>query len=557
MNKILAVDLLAGIKSFSDQHLKPFQLQINILAWLLLITYGFQAFNLLLAGDDWVYIHFAGIHNAIAVRMGRWLRVLIWDMPSNNTFAPAFTLGVGLFFLAFSSWLAAHFIRMSTNWANFFFCALFLVFPIWAEPLSFKGLQVSYTLAVAFSVGYGAVALTIARRLATKGVANKPRLLCSFLGAGMLTSLGPSIHQGSMFFGAMIFGLGLMNDWVNQASIINLRTVLRSYASTIVFVVMLGMVFYVGEVGLSTWLLGVEPSHGGAHYSVVGGNIDSIDSLLRNVARMKRYLAVFLFHGQHLFPAFLKYLFLVALFFLILTLAVKGDQKSDKKGSVIRTASLFCILAVLFLVPWSLGIVRVSAPYRYNAIVGLAVLYAGVFAMLIEHGAPLVRSLAVFMATVLVVGFAFQHNVAATLMYVNNLRDYAVTQQIVTRIQSHAEYSKLPSKERRLPVIFVGKLSNLRGRPFTEFAAESTLMGGSIVKCGVYTCQPYRFPEIARLIQSTDTVFVSRNWQWPVLREDLKAKLRPLVHEAEVWPAESSVFPFENTFVVVFSKEEV
>ena len=64
--------------------------------FLCLIAYGFLAFNLTLAGDDWRMVHDNKDHYALFLNVGRWAAVGLWQIFYENRFAPAATLFAAL-----------------------------------------------------------------------------------------------------------------------------------------------------------------------------------------------------------------------------------------------------------------------------------------------------------------------------------------------------------------------------------------------------------------------------------------------------------------------------
>ena len=105
---------------------------------LAVVAYGFSAFNLILAGDDWEVYLDPDRQETWVVRLGRWMQSLIWQLFAGNTFAPTFTLGVLVTGLILGGVIAAVTIGLTRTWANFLFIGLFVLSPLWVEQINFE-----------------------------------------------------------------------------------------------------------------------------------------------------------------------------------------------------------------------------------------------------------------------------------------------------------------------------------------------------------------------------------------------------------------------------------
>jgi len=208
-------------------------------------------------------------------------------------------------------------------------------------------------------------------------------------------------------------------------------------------------------------------------------------------------------------------------------------------------------LALEFLIPWAIGIIRSPPMYRYNALMGLAFIYSLVFTFTIEHlKIPIIRFGLVFLAFLTLGVFAFQHNIAALSMYTTNQRDLAVATRILKRIEEHKDYLNL-AQDGRYTLVIIGRLNLRKIRPFAP-PRYPGVMGSSIVKCGVFNCQPDKVEWLFRQIESKHVDRKIILWDGLRKRKKFKERLIKRLQSIKPWPHPTSIFTIKDkdTFVL-------
>ena len=530
----------SAIASYAKQH-----------AWMLCMTclcyaaaYGYLAFNSTLAGDEWPFYYGGESVVRFPIQSGRWVHYA--SLLVMREFWPAFTVTIFVFLglLLLSLLILAHELGLKRAGAVW---ALFVIggtMPFWAEMVNFRNNHVG--------IGIGLVAATlsgvslwrsfVAWQAGSKFISGS---VCGRMALGsLLFSLAAASYQALLAISVMVPSLMLLQRVLRQVPPVQRYQDFLKIFGLLGLFVLFGALAYILQVKAALEITGIPPSKQ-ANYQLSGSLVSSVDELRMTLERAAKFIKVFLFNQHHLFSGWTKALFAASILCLI-TLCLRCAWASNH-----RLISLLTIaLALICLVgaPWALGVVRVPPSYRYNALVSNALLYGGVLALLIEHlrNPRLVRAATL---AALIMGFVFiaSQNNAAQITEANNLRDRALANRILLRIEMHPEYALL-SKTEMVKIIIQGRPPLSRSRPFkTKDAAPA--LSSSIIECDVSSCQINNLTWLLRGLQASEVNFQMTSVTW--LDPDQYAEVQPALREMSDWPAPGSLKIFDPTTILI------
>ena len=163
-----------------------------------LVAYGFSAFNLIVAGDDWFVLHEPSHEVDKFLSLGRWMAVLLWSLFFGGRFAPSVTVALLVTALIISAYASARILGIENRFHLFLFCAIWVFNPILAEQVNFKMNHVP--LAVGFLATV--LAFFLAKRVAvSEGKTNIGQVRHIFL-ASRITGLTPGQQPRFLLVGA-------------------------------------------------------------------------------------------------------------------------------------------------------------------------------------------------------------------------------------------------------------------------------------------------------------------------------------------------------------------
>ena len=544
---------------FYEQYIWRQRYLLIALFLLSLVVYGFNAFNFLVAGDDWWRVVTPDEADwRRFVKLGRWMNVIFRDVLFGERLVPSVSLFFCIAILILSGIVCSQLIGASTRFQSFIFSSLLILNPTLAEKLNYK----MNLVATGFGIAFSTIALYLAYRVvvAPKVQDSKLRTLTHALLASLFLALAAGVQQTLFIFCLMIFvgsGIFLVTTNMTVSSSGNsIGRLVGSYTA----ICALGLVQY---FLITKSLQAVFHVPEGRHYGLLSSLVSSGADMTRVWHRFGEYIDQFLFSDQHLWTKPAKFAFLGVLVLYVLTLlrwlaSRQGSSRSRKTGLLMLT-----ILAVcgLLIIPWSLGLIRVPNPYRYNALMGLLPLYPIVFTqtLSLSRSNPL-KACVALLAIVVVAQFAYYQGVASLATYSTNKRDQFVAERIITRIESHSEYKEL-SKFDQHHVILVGDLTSAEpeGPPFAHNTEKP--MDHSIVQCGVLNCQAKRFSTLVKLISypepTRNFVNFSGSSRLKAIIGELTASERQYLARtlryAKPWPAYEAIQFLRNTVWVVLS----
>lgn len=488
---------------------------------LCVVAYGTLAFNLDLHNDDWVAYWQTGFQYDWVVSLGRWLERFIWLIFDDNYFVPAFSLAFFLLCVWIFSFVTFRALEIEDNTALYIFTLIFAFSPILSEPLTYKIAQLDFAFALLFS----AVSFWYIKK-ASIAPTKKSAILPTVLGA-LFLSLTVSAYQP----------LALVV--LQLSTVLTMVMLLRKQKAItpIVFALtaLLGIAFYLLEIQWSLYFFDITLQEKGPY--AIGQTKTYFELFLV-------HLHHFLFEPQHLMPMVFKYLFLVTFGGLVLLLSFKS-----------RKVLMPLLFVLLLITPFLLSLIAGIMALRYNAMIGLALLYAFSFSLLylFVENTKLKRLLLAMSALIIFISI-FEQNKASTIRLANNQRDLAIAQRMVDRIESNEAFDTFLER-RILHLIVVGRtLTHLpHGRPFEEQNSEP--FGGSVINVDAFrNGNKVVFKSMFRLLGYSDKI-KTYIYNYPRFPKRFKQYgIEEKIKEAKPWPAPSSLIPFEKGYILVLKK---
>ncbi len=533
--RIKAFDLAQVGARWAGAYIGPYKFEALVGGFLAVLAYGAVAFTPSLAGDDWSALNEDRFQYDWAVRVGRWVQRILWAAFEDNRAMPVLTLTTMMGLLLFSALLLLKAMRLQRLSARTIFVAVFMVFPFWAEPVSFKMAHVNIGVGVFAAVLSG---LAMQRALAAWQTKHRRSLAMFLLWAILLFSIAVSCYQPMAAVVVMSFALTQLariyvapNDEATAGAPILL--------SMLILVPILGLALYTLEVQLARQLAGVSGvTHGS--YSMMASLVSSWAEMRQVLWRSGTVLTRFLTGAHHLFPRLPKFAFLAAVVALVWC-TFRAPQE--------RRPTLAILGMVLFISPWCLGLVRVpDNSFRYNALLPVALTYAGVFALAVEWvKLPFVRSLLQLMSVVSIALFVMQQNLASTTLAALNRRDFDIGSRMLARLES-APNAKRALNRDLIEVLPLGFLKVSARRPFRSSSVTGPL-SWSITECGVFNCQPGRLPQLFELLHSGPQHFVATTYA--ARSVEVQQEIDALRAAGAYWPASGAVRILSDGVVLV------
>jgi hypothetical protein len=249
-----------------------------------IVAYGFLAFNLILAGDDWMLIAEPDAMYDFNIRIGRWTNVVIWNLFFQNRFSPAFTLFACVSLLILSSLFLAHIVGARDPASVFMFSAALIFNPLLAEQLSFE----SNHLWFGFGVLFATIAAYISYRLVEKCLMGQslktiyPGILiaCFFLALSIGTQQSMLLFYFTIAAGSTLFVL------VEEGNNYPIRKSTTDSAKIYSIVGVAGLIIYflITKVIQEYYSL-FPPSEG--DYAIAGSLVSSREDLLFTLRNRK------------------------------------------------------------------------------------------------------------------------------------------------------------------------------------------------------------------------------------------------------------------------------
>ena len=473
---------------------------LMLLALPLVPAYGFAAFNLNLAGDDWA-VRAAGRKSGMAtfaLQLGRWGAWFIWKHLHLLELTPALSVVVAVSsLLGFGAVAGAMLGLHRDRWAYGAFVGMMTLSPVWAEAVAFRMSAFVLLAGLVMTAALLAAWLRCWRLWLRCGW--NGRLALGLLGAAGLFMLTAAIYQvlvllaAVMFWGAVLVDIHERREGENPG-----RALGRAFGAWAASSAG-GLAAYAGSVVLIFAVGDVKPMADDAYQ--LANNASTVSQLLDNVSVVGRHMAQFLFLPQHLGPLVLK-----APLWLggaVLAAAVMGLPLRRGRWGLAIVSAVF--LGLILLLPWAVGLLRGERAMRLNALLPLAAVMAlglGLPLLLTARSTAsqrVLRSVLAAGACLALFVSIHQHNVGQLVTHSLNRRDFAVAQRILERLEADPAYGSLGEA----PLMYLyGRMSFPgRGGPFNTPPVHGP-MDSSIVGVGILDQQTGRLPMLMQLLGS-------------------------------------------------------
>ncbi len=529
--------------------------ELVVLIVIIAAAYGLYFTNNLMMGDDWILLRgpFTDLQGGIG--KGRWLRELMRYVYDQGFPMPSITLALALIGCLVSARIQAAVIGLSTKFSIFSYMAIFVLYPMWTEPMMFsleRGTILVSMIAIALST---CLIIPIYERFMEKKFL--PGSVLLFVSA-LLFSIVAAGGQNFVFVGVetFLFALLLKTIEMQKNRSLNFK-LLAGHFITLTAVMIAGLVLYFLEFKFSLSFYQITEATG--NYSITSTLVSSWPALIETLNQFWSIFVRYFFLEQYFLPAFTKYIFLVFLVTIpvLFIFRLVANYNQSQREKVLSAGYFVFFWVLLLLTPWGIALIRNADhwnTYRYNAMLQLATFAAGVIAISLE----LIQrywwqKLVQILALILIVVYAFQINKASVIMYYNNQRDLAIAQRVLARIEMLPNYNQI--QKVNLLILGAGEMDVQQGRIFDVIEGDKQLetkMGNLASGCGVWDCQPYRIPELLWLLSSQNKEFerltLDRN----------TTKTRDLLVESfkenpmHPWPAADSIRVLADHTIVLF-----
>jgi len=509
-----------------------------------LAAYGFQAFNLTLAGDDWMLWDEASLNVTFGIQLGRWFQLLVDTTLANALFAPTFTMIAFVLCVITAGFVQAEIIGLKSKLGVMTYTSALLFHPFWVETASFKLYHISTGIAILLATAAAALVVIASENIVEKQNFRSGVFL--LFAASLTLSFVVSIQQTYLFFAVSTCGFWVLNKVTVQPDL-EVRDMF-SYIAIILVMILGAIVLYVIEIEIARALYRVDPMPADHPYALGGSLVSSVAELQVTLTRLVSVLTHYLFLPQHFIPMLTKYIFLAALlFYTVRSVSLAASH------NLYRAVIVILGIIALLVMPWSLGIIRVPSPYRYTALVSNIAVYSGILAFAVQYApTDALRKLFAIGASLIVIIFIFQHNSVAHTTYTLNQQDRSIATRILDRLETNENFPNLVAQS-TVNVITMGRLNTIQPRPFDNDELNQALLGPGISGCGVYSCQPIRQYALLNTLQAHSINYrVAYVESFPRERQIV---LRAFIAEMEPWPHESSVYiTDQNEVIIVLSK---
>ena len=529
--------------------------ELVVLIVIIAAAYGLYFTNNLMMGDDWILIRgpFSDLQGGIG--KGRWLREMMRYVYDRGFPMPTVTLALALIGCLVSARIQAAVIGLNTRFSIFSYVAVFVLYPIWTEPMMFnleRGTILVGMIVIALSTY---LIIPMYERFIEKKFLPGSVLLFT---SALLFSIVAAGGQNFVFIGVetFLFALLLKTIEMQKNRSLNFK-LLAGHFIALTAVVIVGLILYFLEFKFSLSFYQITESTG--NYSLTGTLISSWPALIETLDQFWSIFVQYLFLEQYFLPAFTKYIFLVFLVTIpiLFIFRLVANYKLSQREKILSAVYFVFFWVLLFLTPWGIALIRNADhwnTYRYNAMLQLATFAAGMIAISLEliqryWWQKLVQALTL----ILIVVYAFQINKASVIMYYNNQRDLAIAQRVLTRIEMLPNYDQI--QKVNLLILGAGEMDVQQGRIFDVIGGDNQLetkMGNLASGCGVWDCQPYRTPELLWLLSSQNKEFER------LTLDRYTTKTRDLLVESfkenpmHPWPAEDSIRVLADHTIVLF-----
>ena len=458
---------------------------------------------------------------------------IIWFLFQQNTFMPVLTLATGIVLNLLTGLLLCVLLVIKEKTVVTLVLCLVSLSPFLAEVFAFKIAQVPLPLSNFLAVAAASVLLSWNTRLVLR------------VGVGaVLLCLALACYQGAApTFAVTLAAYCLFQLRSPDSSLPPLLTSFwLSGLGTLV-----GLSLYALSVYLTFTLTGQKPHvELNGIYNITTNYRTSLTSMLDGLALIGALLTQFLFLSQHLIPLYIKAAFWVSLLLVLVGVARRQPGLVVKRAP--RAILLGLSLVTLLLFPWLLVLVREGEnAYRYNTLFSLGMVYATVVAASVSWtSVSILRKTALAAGWIVVIGFVYQHNIAAVGLHIMNERDKLIANRIIDRIERDPLYDNLGHVR---PVALIGRLDYQQRWPFGANPSTGPIRT-SLVRCSVLACQPGRLHHLLRWVQADRARYVH-------MRDgDALERALEYARTHAAWPSPQAVAVIDDFVVIILSHQD-
>ena len=542
--------------SGAGQRLRNVSQLWSVYTLTVLLAYGFAMYNLLLAGDDWDVL--VGSFSPVQpLSIGRWTQTVIWRLVGYQIFSPPFTIAATCAAYLIFGCACCLCLGLTRRESWLIFVCMLVSFPFNAEPLVFDMAHLDLAFGIVMATVSGLLTvrsyeLFEGRRKCTAMVQATAAVIAFVLSAAAYQTL-------ALFAPALVLVrlVGMLRQ--RRESVRLLGSMARLLGCSAV-IVSIGLLFYMESMRVASWLTDTPLISTGG-YAVVDSFVTSWSELFRQVSAGLDLWRDVLFHSQHLFPIFPKVLFLVMAAALIVAMA-SGGTEPDYAGphrpitvldSTVRIAVLCGAIIMLFLAPLALGMVRKFSSYRYDNMVGMAVPWSVVFALLFDMTNNRRRRWGIGLLAFSVIAiFVFEQGHSSVTSFLLNRHDLAIANRMLERITQNQAFAPYAKKGQADILFYDAGQRDVLPRPLS---ADQFVIG-AIDGCGIFNCQLRRVSSAFRQLSEADMAYQVSFWpDIPVTTsaED-RRQLEQRIQNASSWPAPDAVIFGPGFIVVVLRK---
>jgi len=532
---------------FKDNELKDYYTSTLIIFILGLASYAFFAFQLTIVGDDWSVLVFKDHLYKYTFKIGRWAHGLLTNLFNMRQFAPPFTF----FFLLSSISISSAFILKIFNFKHIseklLFSALFVSFPIWYEVFIFNTGRIPKGFGLLTSV----ISAYILIQLYNKNK-NSFAFYLMLLASILLGAFSIGCYQIYILFAVFIINCHFLiniKNWSSKELVSNIVKVICWLFGVVVSYYLITKIFTI------LYEVRVTPDD---RYSimVIPENIDT-KLILKNFSLIVKYYT----SGQLLIPLWIKLmsLFSTAFFFLYF---IKSTYFNNNKSSLFKVTIGIIGLLLLLIGPWILGFIRDGNNFRYNSLSHLSISFAFFLVfVLTKLSNKNLRLVYILTLISMIIWMSFTNSAAAFGKYLENKRDFALTEKLLFYIHQSPNYTGNPNKGYN--VYFVGKNPYpLNEIPF-DMSNDYDLNITNLINSGVWDVQIQRIKAIFKILGEPGLNYnihpnaskKSKTITKSYLMKNMIGEFKNIKN----WPHKNSLVSLKNgkDFVVIFNKNAI
>jgi len=364
----------------------------GIIAVFVFATYGFAAFNLTLAGDDWYIFHQSQPMQEFFVQINRWGALVLWKVFYGDSIVAPLSISILIVSLIVVSMRLCKLLDITDPIHQIVFCCLFLACPILIEHIQFKINHVLLAFCLLASI------ISIERLLNAK-----PTVIDYLISVTLLTLAFGTLQVTSVFFASIVIFIALDRFTLTGKYKPHIQKI---FPMAGVALIALLFSLLIGTVLKSVFDIPDVKAADIHSLHLVHDLASAIDS----VAMFSIYVVNFYIGDQAGWSMFPKLIFLT-----ILVLFLRKILSGSKQFT---TVLVTLGLVVLFLLlPFALGLVRTSwSSYRYTAMFPLMLIYPLIIGVVLRdcRDRNLTKVVLIF-AGIILLQFSQSHNKATSL----------------------------------------------------------------------------------------------------------------------------------------------